>query len=187
MQIQSNLIAKYSNSPVYANGINQSGELSKKIQFLISQLGQGVEYPNENRNYCIYNEERTGEIVNLGEEALPYLENFLKTADTEEKILDALQILDKMLDKGVKGIDKMYPVLSKFNDTSSPNVQVMLAGIYRKTLVPDAFGPLAKMLIKQSFNPNSQFFDPTEEIGGAILEYIRCKSAVNTYQNNVSK
>ena len=48
----------------------------------------------------------------------------------------------------------------------------MLAGIYRKTLVPDAFGPLNRMLYKQITQPNSPYFDPTEETGGAILEYI---------------
>jgi len=143
------------------------------IQARISQLGQGVSLPNLQRNYCTYDELRTSEIVDAKEEALPYLDTFFKTAKTEEQVLDGLQILDKMLDKGVKGIDKMYPTLSKFNDLNSPNIQVMLSGIYRKTLVADAFGPLCKMLIKQSINPNSPFFDPTEEIGGAIIEYIR--------------
>ena len=94
----------------------------------------------------------------------------------QEQVLDSLQVLDKMLDKGVKGIDKMYPTLAKFNDVTSPNIQVMLAGIYRKTLVPDGFGPLCKMLIRQTLNPNSKYFDPTEEIGGAIYEYLRPKN-----------
>ena len=144
-----------------------------KLQELIDGLGNEVTLPNLQRNYCTYDELRTSEIVNAKEEALPYLDTFFKTAKTEEQVLDGLQILDKMLDKGVKGIDKMYPTLSKFNDLNSPNIQVMLSGIYRKTLVADAFGPLCKMLIKQSINPNSPFFDPTEEIGGAIIEYIR--------------
>ena len=78
-----------------------------------------------------------------------------------------------MLDNGVKGIDKMYPTLSKYNDTKSPNVQTFLAGIYRKTKVPDAFGPLCSMLIKNSINPpKNAGFDPNEEIGGAILDYL---------------
>lgn len=147
------------------------------------QLGQGVSLPTYQRNYCTYNENRTENLVNAGEEALPYIDSFLKTAVTEEQVLDGLQVLDKMLDKGVKGIDKMYPTISKFNDTPSPNIQVMLSGIYRKTLVPDAFGPLNKMLLKQTFMPNSPFFDPTEEIGGAILEYLRTKSAIKEYSS----
>lgn len=152
------------------------------IQNNISQLGKGVSFPNAQRNYCLYDEKRTEELVNAGEEALPYIDTFLKSARTEEEVLDSLQILDKMLDKGVKGIDKMYPTLARFNDVSSPNIQVMLAGIYRKTLVPDAFGPLAKMLIRQSITPNYKYFDPTEEIGGALYEYIRCKAAADAYK-----
>lgn len=145
----------------------------------ISQFGQGVSLANSRRNYCTYNEQRTNEIVNAKEDALPYIDSFLKTANTEEQILDALQILDKMLDKGVKGIDKMYPSLARFNNVTSPNIQVMLAGIYRKTLVPDAFGPLNKMFLRQTFMPNSPYFDPTEEIGGAIMEYLKNRSEIN--------
>lgn len=157
--------------------------INQQIQNNISNLGQGVSFPNAQRNYCTYDEKRTTELVNAGEAALPYIDTFLKSASTEEQVLDGLQVLDKMLDKGVKGIDSMYPTLSRFNDVTSPNVQVMLAGIYRKTLVPDAFGPLAKMLIRQSIMPNYKYFDPTEEIGGALYEYIRCKAAIDTYKN----
>ncbi len=155
-------------------------EINSIIQNNVSQLGQGVTFPNAQRNYCTFNEERTKELVSAKEEALPYIDTFLKSANTEEQVLDGLQVLDKMLDNGVEGIDKMYPTLAKFNDVTSPNVQVMLAGIYRKTLVPDAFGPLNKMLLRQTFIPNSPYFDPTEEIGGAIMEYLKNQSVINT-------
>ena len=148
------------------------------LQSKVWQLGQGVSLPNIQRNYCTYNEKRTQELVNAKEKALPYIDTFLKSANTEEQVLDGLQVLDKMLDKEVKGIDKMYPTLSRFNKTNSPNIQVMLAGIYRKTLVPDAFGPLVKMLIRQSLSPDCVLFDASEEIGGAIYEYVRCKHDV---------
>ena len=58
----------------------------------------------------------------------------------------------------------------------------MLAGIYRKTLVPDAFGPLMTMFLNNSQHPVQTPFDPNEEVGGAILEYLRNKSAVNNYE-----
>ena len=150
------------------------------LQQNILKLGEGVSLPNANRNFCTFNEQRTEEIVSKGEEALPYIDPFLKSANTEESVVDGLQVLNKMLDKGVKGIDKMYPTLSRFNDVTSPNVQVMLAGIYRKTLVPDAFGPLNKMLLWQTFIPNSPYFDPSEEIGGAIMEYLKNQAVVNS-------
>lgn len=68
----------------------------------------------------------------------------------------------------------MYPVFARFNNTTSSNIQTYLAGIYRKTQVPDAFGPLVKMLVQNSLKPPNpyQTFDANEEIGGAILSYL---------------
>ena len=79
-----------------------------------------------------------------------------------------------MIDNGTKGIDKLYPVFARFNNTESANIQTFLAGIYRKIQVPDAFGPLIKMLVQNSLKPynSQQPFDPNEEIGGAILSYL---------------
>ena len=142
------------------------------LSYQISQLGKDVSLPNNKRNYCKVNETKINNIAEYGENALGEVDMFLKTARTEEQVIDGLFVLDKMLDNKVSGIDKLYPTLSRFNETNSPNIQVMLAGIYRKTLVPDAFGPLNKMLYKQITKPNSPYFDATEEIGGAVLEYI---------------
>ena len=82
--------------------------------------------------------------------------------------------MNRLHDDGVKGIDKLYPVFARFNHTDSPNIQTFLAGIYRKIQVPDAFGPLVNMLVKNTQKPYNQTqpFDPNEEIGGAILSYI---------------
>ena len=160
--------------------------VNSNIQNLVSKLGSDVSFPNLQRNYCMFNEQRTNELVSIGEAALPYIDTFLKSAYTEEQVTDGLHVLDKMLDKGIKGIDRMYPTLANFNDVTSPNVQVLLAGIYRNTLVPDAFGPLNKMLIRQTLTPNSPYFDPTEEIGGAIMEYLTNKSKVNSAFMNKS-
>ena len=132
-----------------------------------------VAMPTTNRNYCWFNRQKVDNFVRQGEQALPYLNEVLKYSQNEEQITETLYILDRMLENGVKNIDKMYPVLSRFNQTQSPNIQTFLAGIYRKTQVPDAFGPLISMLINNSLNPvKSPFFDPNEEIGGAILSYI---------------
>ena len=133
-----------------------------------------VVMPNMDRNYCLFNQAKVNYYVNKKENALPELENVLKTSKDEKEVVETLYIVDRMIDNGVKGVDKMYPTLSKYNDTNSPNVQTFLAGIYRKTKVPDAFGPLCSMLIKNSINPpdKSCGFDPNEEIGGAILDYL---------------
>ncbi len=129
--------------------------------------------PNKTTNYCQFDTEKLTPIINKKESALLEIENNLKSSNDEKEILENLYIIDRMLDKGVKGVDKLYPTLSKFNNTDSPNIQTFLAGIYRKTKIPDAFGPLFAMLIRNSLRENkNQLFDPNEEIGGAILDYL---------------
>ncbi len=132
-----------------------------------------VQYPQGNRNYCVFNSERVNYFLKQKEFALPYLSDVLSKSSSEPQILESLYIIDKLLDNGVKGIEKMYPVFSRFNCSNSPYVQTFLAGIYRKILIPDAFGPLCAMLLRNSFasKPLANF-DPNEEIGGAILEYV---------------
>ena len=138
-------------------------------------IRQSTILPSGSRNYTIVNPEKVQYFVNCRENALPYLSEILENSNNETQITETLYILDRMLDNDVKGIDKMYPVLSRFNDTKSPNIQAFLAGIYRKTQVPDAFGPLVKMLIQNSIHPPKSNFDPNEEIGGAILSYLNPK------------
>lgn len=131
-----------------------------------------IQHPTHKRNYHIFDNQKVDSFVKQKENALPYLSEILKHSQNENQIIETLYILDRMIDNKIKGIDKLYPVLSRFNNTQSPNIQTFLAGIYRKIQVPDAFGPLVKMLIQNSINPKTSFFDPNEEIGGAILSYI---------------
>jgi len=75
---------------------------------------------------------------------------------------------------GTKNMDKMYYRMSRFNDDKSPNIQTFLSGFYRKTLNPDAFGPLVKTMFDNIKNPHKDIsYDPNEEVGGAVIEYIR--------------
>lgn len=148
---------------------------------LVTQIGQKTSMPDAGKNYCTFDTKLVNELVAKREEALPYIANFLSVVQDERQVVEGLYVLDRMIDSGVKGVDKLYPTIARFNDTSSPNIQVLLAGIYRKTQVPDAFGPLMKMMLRQTFYPTSPYFDPTEEIGGAMLEYLRAKSAPNVY------
>lgn len=133
-----------------------------------------VNMPNYQRNYCLFDRNKVDYFVKQKENALPYLTDILEHSNNEAQVTETLYIMDRMIDNGTKGIDKLYPVFSRFNDTQSPNIQTFLAGIYRKIQVPDAFGPLCKMLIQNSMKPNNpyQTFDPNEEIGGAILSYL---------------
>lgn len=131
--------------------------------------------PTSERNFCVFDKDEVDYFIKQGEKALPYLTDILQNSNNEAQVSQTLYTLDRMIDNGTKGIEKLYPALSRFNYTDSPNIQSFLAGIYRKIQVPDAFGPLVAMLIRNSIKPHTeqQIFDPNEEIGGAILSYIK--------------
>lgn len=144
------------------------------VQNINRGYAPNVKMPDNQRNYCVFDNDKVDFFVRQREYALPYLTGVLSESQNEAQIVETLYIMDRMLDNGTKGIDKLYPVFARFNNTASPNIQTFLAGIYRKIQVPDAFGPLVKMLIQNSMKPQNpvQTFDPNEEIGGAILSYI---------------
>lgn len=143
-----------------------------KVSFMSN--GTNLQMPVCDRNYCLFDNKKVDSFVSQKEAALPELGKIIATSMDEKQVVEALYTVDRMIDDGVKNVDKLYPALSRFNDSKSPNIQTFLAGIYRKTLVPDGFGPLVKMLIQNSINPQKdKTFDPNEEIGGAVLEYIR--------------
>lgn len=123
-------------------------------------------YPNQTRNYCVFDETRI-------KRNLDDIKVSLENPKSEVEVLEDLYALNLMLDEGNTKVSELYPTLSKYNNTKSPNIQTFLAGIYRKTKVPDAFGPLCAMLIQNAINPPKDCpFDPNEEIGGAILDYL---------------
>ena len=129
--------------------------------------------PSQSCNYCRFEIDKLEPIINKGSNVLPEIKANLEGDLKEEDIVENLYILDRMLENGVKEVGTLYPTLSKYNYSDSPNVQTFLAGIYRKTKIPDAFGPLIAMLVRNSISPSKDaYFDPNEEIGGAILDYI---------------
>lgn len=129
---------------------------------------KSVSYPNQYRNYCTFDETRVSKRKDIS-----LLKKSLENPTSKDEVVEDLYILNIMLDEGYKEVADLYPTLSKYNDSNDPNIQTFLAGIYRKTKVPDAFGPLCVMLIRNAINPPQNcHFDPNEEIGGAILDYL---------------
>lgn len=130
-----------------------------------------VSYPNQTRNYCLFDEERISSKKNID-----IIRATLENPKSKDEVLESLCALNLMIDeddKFIKEAQNLYPTLSKYNQTKEPNIQTYLAGIYRKTKVPDAFGPLCVMLIQNAIYPHKDcHFDPNEEIGGAILDYL---------------
>lgn len=165
-------------TPVYINTKTQDSTAMD-----VERLGVQTQMPYGSRNYCIFNQPLVNKLVQKREHAIPYIERKLQTTNNEKVVAEGLYTLDRMIDANVKGIEKTYPTISRFNNTQSPTLQVLLAGIYRKIQVPDAFGPLNKMLIQDSIHPPQANFDPTEEIGGAILEYLKNSGAQKAYNN----
>ena len=163
-----------------SNGLNQPTkdefvkedkpfELPKDIEFKKPILA------TKEKPYCQFDQNKVDLFVNAREKAIPALTKMLNEAKTEEDKTEGLFIANQMIAAGTKGMDKMYyGTFSKFNEDRSPNVQSMLSGVYRRILVPDAFGPLMKMLVTNILVPQKDApFDPNESIGGAILEHIK--------------
>ena len=140
--------------------------------------------PDERVNHALFDENLAQKIASYKEQAVSPVIDMLKDTDNEKDITAGLFLLNRIIDAGAKNVGDTYPVISRFNYSKSHNVQVMLAGIYRKTLVPDGFGPLVTMFLKNSQNPVQIPFDPNEEVGGAILEYLRNKASTSVYEKN---
>jgi len=162
------------------NGLNQP----QKDEFVKEdkpfELPKDVEFKKpvlatKEKPYCQFDQKKVDLFVNAKEKAIPALTKMLNEAETEEDKTEGLFIANQMIAAGTKGMDKMYyGTFSKFNEDRSPNVQSMLSGVYRRILVPDAFGPLMKMLVTNILVPQKDApFDPNESIGGAILEHIK--------------
>lgn len=163
-----------------ASGLNQPTKDEFVKEEKPFELPTDVEFKKpvmatKEKPYCEFDQKKVDLFVNAKEKAIPTLTKMLGEAKSEEEICEGLYIADRMIANGTKGMDKMYyGSFSKFNENRSPNVQSLLSGVYRRILVPDAFGPLMKMLVTNIFIPQKDApFDPNESIGGAILEHIK--------------
>lgn|SRR5574344_364289 len=150
---------------------------------MVTKFCETFKLPDENCNHSVFDEALAQKIASYKDNSIDPITDFLQTAKNEKEITAGLFLLNRTIDAGAKNVEKVYPFISKYNYSNSPNIEVMLSGIYRKTQVPDGFGPLMAMFLKNAENPKTKPFDPNEEIGGAILEYLRNKSAVYNYLN----
>lgn len=121
-------------------------------------------------NFRVFPQLTTDYFVKQGEKSFPAMADNLKSG---KNVVETLYILDRIQENKTGDTAKLYPELSRYNKTKNPEIQTFLAGIYRKTQIPDAFGPLVAMLIQNSLNPPKTYFDPNEEIGGAIVSYFK--------------
>lgn len=134
----------------------------------------GVSYPEIARTHCVFND-NVYKVLETRKGDLTEIKESLKNPESNDEVVADLFVLNQMIDEGedIGKVWKLYPQLSQYNKTRDPNIQTLLAGVYRKTKIPDAFGPLIVMLIENAINPlKDSTFDPNEEIGGAILDYL---------------
>lgn len=167
------------------NYVNQKQNNDEPCE-LVSSFCKTFVLPDEKINHAQFDEKLAAQIASYKEKAVNPVLNMLKNAKKETDITAGLFLLNRIIDAGAQNVGNTYPVISRFNYSDSANVQSMLSGIYRKTLVPDAFGPLMTMFLKNSEHPKQIPFDPNEEIGGAILEYLRNnQKACNNFQEEL--
>lgn len=149
---------------------------------LVKEFYKTFELPDEKSNHARFDEKLAQKIASYKERAIMPVISSLEAAKDEKEATAGLFLLNRIIDAGAKGVGGQYHVISRFNYEKSPNIQVMLAGIYRKTQVPDGFGPLMAMFLQNAQNPTTKPFDPNEEVGGAILEYLRNSAAGEIYK-----
>ena len=137
--------------------------------FIYNSQIKPLRIPTKFVNYRVFSSMTTDYIAKQGEKVFPAIRQNL---DSNKYVVESLYIVDRIQEHKFADCAQLYPSLSKYNQTKDPEIQTFLAGIYRKTQVPDAFGPLVVMLVQNAKNPPKTYFDPNEEIGGAILSYL---------------
>ena len=70
--------------------------------------------PSDGRNYCTFDKNEVDYFVKQRENALPYLTDILNHSNNEAQVTEALYIMNRLHDNGVKGIDKLYPAFARF-------------------------------------------------------------------------
>lgn len=132
------------------------------------------ELPTATRPFALFDNNKIDCFVRNKEMAIPRLASLISNAKTEAEKTECIFIADQMAENGTKNMGALYRRMSKFNNDKSPNVQTFLSGFYRKTLNPDAFGPLVKTMMDNVKTPHKNIsYDPNEEVGGAVIEYLR--------------
>ncbi|HPT41673.1 MAG TPA: hypothetical protein PLG15_04735, partial [Candidatus Gastranaerophilaceae bacterium] len=82
------------------------------IEYSSAPTYVNIQMPTLQRNYTIFDQNKVNSFVSQRENALPYLKQVLQTSQDEKQIVEALYIVDRMIDAGVKGIPAMYPIFS---------------------------------------------------------------------------
>ena len=124
--------------PVLANNINPYPRY----------ICASAQMPTQSRNYCVFDKDETDYFVKQKENALPYLTDILKHSNNEGQVTETLYILNRMLDDGTKGIDKLYRYFPDSTIQSPPIFKPILRGFTAKFRFPMHSDRFAKCLYK---------------------------------------
>lgn len=152
-----------------------------QVQALVSQLGARTIIGGD--GIVRFNQPLIRAIVSYRELAVPALGRFLAQARTVPQIIEALYTAEELAENGIRGVDPLYSLASRWNRHPHPLVQIYLAGFYRNIPQPAAFGPMMTTLIRQAMTTNAATPGPfriDEEVGGTVLQKIAERTADET-------
>lgn len=154
------------------------------LPWLVSRLGTQTQIGMD--GIVRFNEALTRQLAAQREQAIPVLAGVLANTQSIPALLEGLYTADLMADMGVRGLDRLYPAVSRWNANPDPLVQIYLAGFYRKINTPTSFGPMLATLVHHAVNNYPAQASPThnltEEVGGAVLQQLAETTANITVQ-----
>lgn len=154
---------------------------------MVEKFCESFKLPDEKYNYSRFDEELAEKISSYKDGATKPVVKLLSQTEDETRVTAGLYLLNRIIDAGAKNAGDYYHVISKFNNSDSANVQTMLAGVYRKTQIPDGFASLMTMYLKNLKNQKTKPFNPDEEICGAILAYLGNKEITDALLDYLKK
>lgn len=105
------------------------------------------------------------------------------------QIIEGLYLAQRLAELKAPGVKSLYAATTRFQYSTDPLVQVYLAGFYRKLNVPESFGPMLEMLVRQAQQPPryQPGLNPMEEVGGTILQQLAEHSAAEVLKRLASR
>ncbi len=156
------------------------------VAVLVDQVGRWTFIRPD--GLVLFNEPLVAQIASYRDQAVPALSRLLQAVVPAPEmylpqVLEGLYLADRLAQYGVKSAANLAPVVAPLNTHPHPLIQIYLAGFYRKINRPETFGPMLSTLIRESMNPTpgtSPMMNPTEEVGGTLLQQIADKTSKET-------
>lgn len=121
------------------------------------------------------------QLARQGPSVVDPLYQLLLTSPHRTQVAEGLYLAQRLAESKTSNVRKLYAAAARFNTTTDPLIQVYLAGFYRKLGVPESFGPMLAMLMRNSQQAVSSYVpnatQANEEVGGTLLQLLAEKTA----------